>query len=285
MIAGARGMVLAWMFTLWGWRGLHAQAAPCPPATGETFPRCAVDVPATLRAASALPSFPQVLSSDDSAYVIRVSFEIDTMGRAVRASLAVDSAAHPALGIAIRNALARLRFVPARKNNQVVRQRYLAEFVLYASGMYLPTMPPDSTSRVRVLPDGTEQIVVGRTVRDAEGAASLSRGDLSDAARAAMSRVVASARKDGAGDTALTRASGSNTPALPRDQEPAQLRVARVEPWSATRVYVSITRTSDSDTGSQTVNYVCAVLRASSVWTAYCGTTTVRVTLRPWAVP
>lgn len=247
---------------------------------------------------------------------------IDTMGRAELASLAVDSAANTSLRVAMRNALPRLRFEPARRNNRTVRQRYTAEFVFYENALHLPSMPLDAAKRRRVLPDGTEQIIVGRTVRDVAGASTLARGDLIAAVREVIRGVMTSAR--GTTDTAsatvcvaesvvdglaidrdlITRVSSARvavvaqsacpaphtTPGSPLAttsgaREPYRLTLARVEPWSATEVYFSLSTTSESRSGSTTAQYACGVLRAAQAWTAYCGTTTVQVRLRPHAVP
>jgi TonB family protein len=93
---------------------------------GGAFSDLQVDVPAALLPRSPLPQYPaslRMLRSDGHA---RLRFVVDARGRVELATVEIVEASHPAFAAAVRAALPRMRFSPARIGDRGVRQ--LVEF-------------------------------------------------------------------------------------------------------------------------------------------------------------
>ncbi|MEX2181432.1 MAG: TonB family protein [Gemmatimonadaceae bacterium] len=108
------------------------------PGTGEFFPAgtpldgalgaSEVDVPAALLPSSPLPRYPDALRRQRVEGVARVRFVVGTNGRVEPATVVVIESTHAAFSEAVRSALPRMRFRPARIGTKPVRQ--LVEFPL-----------------------------------------------------------------------------------------------------------------------------------------------------------
>lgn len=81
-----------------------------------------VDVPASLRSASPLPLYPEILRQSRVTGRVSVRFVVGTDGRAELSTLEVLNATHPAFAESVRRVLPRLRFNPARVGRRAVRQ-------------------------------------------------------------------------------------------------------------------------------------------------------------------
>jgi periplasmic protein TonB len=107
-------------------------AAPCPqPALGEEIasPSWAMnEVMMQLREPAVPPRYPEALqrAGIDGAVVVR--FVVDTLGRVDPASIEVLTSSHDLFTAAVRETLARLRFIPAKSDDRKVRMRAIMPF-------------------------------------------------------------------------------------------------------------------------------------------------------------
>lgn len=103
-----------------------------PNATGTPFNGALgageVDHAAALLPSSPLPRYPDLLRNQRLEGSARVRFVVGTNGRVEMSSIVVLESTHPAFAEAVRSALPRMRFRPARVGRQPVRQ--LVEFPL-----------------------------------------------------------------------------------------------------------------------------------------------------------
>ena len=87
-----------------------------------------VDKPAAALPGTAQPAYPAMLTASGVEGEALVQFVVDTLGRAEAPSFTVLEASHEAFGVAVRQALPRMRFVPAeaggRKVRMLVQQRF-----------------------------------------------------------------------------------------------------------------------------------------------------------------
>lgn len=93
---------------------------------GGAFSDLQVDVPAALLPRSPLPQYPAALRMLRSDGHARLRFVVDARGRVELATVEILEASHPAFAAAVRAALPRMRFSPARIGDRGVRQ--LVEF-------------------------------------------------------------------------------------------------------------------------------------------------------------
>lgn len=96
------------------------------PASGGVHADAQVDVPAALLPRSPTPQYPEALRAWRVEGTARLRFVVDTLGRVERDGIEVVEASHPAFAAAVRAALPRMRFRPARVGARPVRQ--LVEF-------------------------------------------------------------------------------------------------------------------------------------------------------------
>lgn len=96
------------------------------PGPGGVHAGGQVDVPAALFPRSPMPQYPEALRARRIEGTARVRFVVDTLGRVERDGIEVVEASHPAFAAAVRAALPRMRFRPARVGARPVRQ--LVEF-------------------------------------------------------------------------------------------------------------------------------------------------------------
>jgi periplasmic protein TonB len=80
-----------------------------------------VDKPAAALPGSAQPAYPAMLTASGIEGEVLVQFVVDTLGRAEPASFTVLKASHDAFSAAVRQALPRMRFLPAEAGGQKVR--------------------------------------------------------------------------------------------------------------------------------------------------------------------
>lgn len=108
--------------------GDGASAAPgtATALPGGAFSDLQVDVPAALLPRSPLPQYPSSLRLMRLDGHARLRFVVDARGRVELATVEVVEASHPAFAAAVRAALPRMRFRPARIGSRGVRQ--LVEF-------------------------------------------------------------------------------------------------------------------------------------------------------------
>jgi protein TonB len=93
---------------------------------GGAFSDLQVDVPAALLPRSPLPEYPAALRMLRLDGHARLRFVVDARGRVELATVEVVETSHPAFAAAVRAALPRMRFRPARIGPRGVRQ--LVEF-------------------------------------------------------------------------------------------------------------------------------------------------------------
>lgn len=89
---------------------------------GSALDALAVEVPAALLPRSPLPRYPDALRSRGLEGGARVRFVVGTDGRVELASIEVLESTHPLFAEAVRAALPKLRFRPARVGRGTVRQ-------------------------------------------------------------------------------------------------------------------------------------------------------------------
>lgn len=80
-----------------------------------------VDKPAAALPGTAQPAYPAMLTASGVEGDVLVQFVVDTLGRAELASFKVLKASHEAFGVAVRQALPRMRFLPAESGGRKVR--------------------------------------------------------------------------------------------------------------------------------------------------------------------
>lgn len=95
-------------------------------AGGAPWHASQVEVAAALAPRSPTPRYPEALRRAQVEGVVRMAFVVDTLGRVEPSSVRVVSSAHALFEAAVRAALPRLRFSPARVGGRPVRQ--LVEF-------------------------------------------------------------------------------------------------------------------------------------------------------------
>lgn len=93
-----------------------------PAGTGGVFDGAAVDEPVVADPANRPPRYPEALRAAGVAGRVVVRFVVDTAGRVEPASVAVVAADDPRLAEAVREAVRRLRYRPARAAGVRVRQ-------------------------------------------------------------------------------------------------------------------------------------------------------------------
>lgn len=99
-------------------------AGPAGPTngTGTALGATEVDVPASLRANSPLPRYPDALRSRRLEGGVHVRLVVGTNGRVELESVTILDATHPAFAESVRAVLRQLRFTPARVGRKPVRQ-------------------------------------------------------------------------------------------------------------------------------------------------------------------
>ncbi len=88
---------------------------------GEPLTALTVDEEVVVRDA-ATPRYPSILARAGVEGVVLARFVVDTLGRVERGSIVLESASNPLFGESVREALGRMRFVPARARGRAVRQ-------------------------------------------------------------------------------------------------------------------------------------------------------------------
>lgn len=93
------------------------------PMSGLEVDKSAAAIPGTAR-----PAYPDILKASGVEGEALVRFVVDTLGHAEPGTFVVLEASHPAFGEAVRQALPRMRFLPAesggRKVRMLVQQRF-----------------------------------------------------------------------------------------------------------------------------------------------------------------
>jgi protein TonB len=124
-----------------GGRGGHSarpavrQFAPPPPPDlpagegGEVYVESDVDTPVSRDPSSTAPAYPEFLEESSIEGFVIAEYVVDTTGRADSASLHIKFCSHPAFGESLRAALPGMRFVPASRGGQKVRQMVRQEFI------------------------------------------------------------------------------------------------------------------------------------------------------------
>lgn len=87
-----------------------------------------VDKPAAALPGTAQPAYPATLAASGVEGDVLVQFVVDTLGRAELASFKVLKASHEAFGVAVRQSLPRMRFLPAESGGRKVRMLVLQPF-------------------------------------------------------------------------------------------------------------------------------------------------------------
>lgn len=91
------------------------------PTDGAPMSALAVDRAVVVRDGAA-PRYPAMLVSAGIEGVVLARFVVDTLGRVERAGIELTSSAHPMFAQSVREALGRMRFVPAESQGRKVRQ-------------------------------------------------------------------------------------------------------------------------------------------------------------------
>lgn len=100
-------------------------------ATDTTYFAFQVDKPAVQAPESAWPQYPDSLKSDMRDGEVVAAFIVDTLGVADVSSLHILKSTHPLFTAAVREALPRMRFVPAQLKGVKVRQLVQQPFVFH----------------------------------------------------------------------------------------------------------------------------------------------------------
>lgn len=116
--------------------GIGAAILPAPTVgNGDPIDGGNADEPPYMLPGQMGPDYPAPLRSDRPDGVVVVRFVIDTLGHVEPPSLLVVESSHPLFVEAVRTALERLRFLPARFSGQRVRVRMVQRFEFHlASG-------------------------------------------------------------------------------------------------------------------------------------------------------
>ena len=111
-----------------GGRGTGVPGGAEPTRGDEPLFVFQVDKPAAALPGTAQPAYPPMLTASGVEGEALVQFVVDTLGRAETMSFKVLEASHEAFGTAVRQALPRMRFLPAeaggRKVRMLVQQRF-----------------------------------------------------------------------------------------------------------------------------------------------------------------
>ena len=285
----------------------HAQAGNgCPPASGEPYTLCQVDVAPRPDLANPPPRYPAMLLQANVSGVVRVAFVIDSAGRILTPSLRVLHARHDLFAMSVKNALRSWQFTPAEEANRRVAVNYEYEFVFTVP---LDSIYPAELIAARRDTTGTvPRMQIGAGEPDA-AAAMFTRAELLAAQRSALDglsprpptidgrvRTItlcltlleggAPLLADDATIRALelpnrrvvtptqcprTYASMIYNPRLSGPKgyiDPYIMRVERVVPWNANAVSVDIEVTH----GLATSGERCVVMRDAGAWRASCRT-------------
>jgi protein TonB len=115
--------------------GLGADGAAAGHAGAESLPpgASAVDEPAAALPGNRPPRYPEPLRAAGVSGRVVARFVVDTAGRVERGTVQL-AADHPLLGAAVRDALAGMRFRPARAGGVRVRQLVELPFAFAAAG-------------------------------------------------------------------------------------------------------------------------------------------------------
>jgi protein TonB len=89
---------------------------------GQPLTEHFVDRPVVAMPGSASPRYPSLLQSAGVEGDVRAQFVVDTLGRVENGSVRILDTTHPSFADAVRDALARARFVPAEAGGRKVRQ-------------------------------------------------------------------------------------------------------------------------------------------------------------------
>jgi len=89
---------------------------------GQPLTEHFVDRPVVAMPGSASPRYPSFLQSAGVEGDVRAQFVVDTLGRVENGSVRILDTTHPSFADAVRDALARARFVPAEAGGRKVRQ-------------------------------------------------------------------------------------------------------------------------------------------------------------------
>lgn len=95
---------------------------------GTVYVESEVDRPVIRDPSSAAPEYPAFLQAEHIEGFVIGEFIVDTNGRADSASLHIVLSSHPAFEQSLREALPRMRFLPATLDGHAVRQRVRQEF-------------------------------------------------------------------------------------------------------------------------------------------------------------
>ena len=104
-------------------RSPASDSAPEPaPRPDNTYREFEVDKPVMPAPNSAVPVYPDILRQAGVEGDVTVSFVVDTAGRVDLSTFKVISTTHDLFAAAVRNALPRMRFIPAETSRGKVRQ-------------------------------------------------------------------------------------------------------------------------------------------------------------------
>jgi protein TonB len=92
------------------------------PRPDNTYLEFEVDKPVSQAPNSAVPAYPDILRQAGVEGEALVSFVVDTTGRVDVATFRVIRTTHDLFGVAVKNALPRMRFIPAETSRGKVRQ-------------------------------------------------------------------------------------------------------------------------------------------------------------------
>lgn len=145
------------------WIGMHMLGAlVAAPVAAQRLPATRSAIPDTT---NAVPAYPAMLREAGVGGVVRVTFVVDSNGRPVMPSYVVSASAHSLLSAAVKNAIQRWRFTPARRGNRYVSDsvEQLVEFVP-PSAEALLDIAPIALSREALRP-GRWHLVLGGPLR------------------------------------------------------------------------------------------------------------------------
>lgn len=143
-------------------RVLGSWALLASPLAAQRLPGTRAAIPDS---ANVVPAYPAMLREAGVGGVVRVTFVVDSTGRPLIASYVVRESANDLLSVAVKNAIQRWRFTPARRANRLVIDsvEQLVEFVPPATEALLQ-VSPIVLSREALGP-GRWRLAVGGPVR------------------------------------------------------------------------------------------------------------------------
>lgn len=110
-----------------------ARAGEAPSASSPradvVYNEDAVDRPARPVEGLVAPRYPELLKGAGIEGEVLAQFIVDTLGVPVVSTFKVLTSAHDLFSLSVKNALPRMRFVPAEKGGRKVRQRVVQPFV------------------------------------------------------------------------------------------------------------------------------------------------------------